>query len=172
MGATTDSVRVWRDLLVLHARVIEELASALEAAHGLSVSEFDVLINLDPTTAIRHGDLADRVILSRTALTRLVDRLAKRGWVERQPDPLDQRAIRISLTAAGRERRRNAPRTNARIVRHHFAPLDAEQLDHLDQLLRQVRRAPPTTDSPPAAILTEAGGIPHPSSTTHEGDLS
>ena len=104
MGATTDSVRVWRDLLVLHARVIEELASALEAAHGLSVSEFDVLINLDPTTAIRHGDLADRVILSRTAL--------------------------------------------------------------------QVRRAPPTTDSPPAAILTEAGGIPHPSSTTHEGDLS
>lgn len=172
MGATTDSVNVWRDLLVLHACVVEELSTALEAAHGLSVSEFDVLINLDPTTPSRHGDLADRVILSRTALTRLVDRLVKRGWVERQPDPLDQRAIRINLTAAGRELRRNAARTNARIVRHHFAPLDTGQLDQLDQLLRQVRRAPPATDPPPAAILTGAGGIAHTSSTTHEGDHS
>lgn len=161
MGATTDSVRVWRDLLRLHACVVEELTAALDITHGLSVSEFDVLINLDPAQPIRHGDLAERVILSRTALTRLVDRLVKRGWVERQPDPADQRAIRIGLTPAGRELRRNAARTNAHIVRRHFAPLDTAQLSELDGLLRQLRSTnhhthDATTGSP----------------TTDEGDLS
>lgn len=139
---TAESVRVWRDLMVVHAGILAELADALERDHQLSVSEFDVLVTLDPTEPMRHGDLADRVILSRTALTRLVDRLVGCGLVERLPDPRDQRAVRIGLTDAGRATRRAAARTNARVVRARFGVLDPTDLATLDALLRRLRGIP------------------------------
>ena len=130
-GARRDSserVQVWRSMLQVHAALIAELAEAFRAQHEISVSEFDVLINLDARQPIRHGELSERVILSRTALTRLVDRLVARGLVCREADPADQRAVRVGLTPAGRRLRAASARTNRRVVEDFFAPLDADSL--------------------------------------------
>lgn len=121
-------VQVWRSMLEVHAALIGDLAQAFQLRHDLSVWEFDVLVNLDVRQPIRHGELSHRVILSRTALTRLVDRLVARGLVCRVPDPADQRAVRVGLTPAGRRLRADSARTNRRIVEDFFAPLDADSL--------------------------------------------
>lgn len=130
-GMTGMTVGAWRSMLEVHAALIGELADAFQGQHDLSVSEFDVLVNLDVRQPIRHGELSERVILSRTALTRLVDRLVARGLVRRETDPVDQRAVRIGLTPAGRRLRADSARTNRRIVEAFFAPLDADSLTAL-----------------------------------------
>lgn len=122
------SVRVWRSMLELHAALIGELAEAFRDCHDLSVSEFDVLVNLDVRQPIRHGELSARVILSRTALTRLVDRLVVRGLVCRVADPADQRAVRVGLTPAGRRLRAASARTNRCVVEDFFAGVDPGSL--------------------------------------------
>lgn len=129
---------VWRAMLQVHAALLEELATAFRDKHDLSVSEFDVLINLDVRQPIRHGELSERVILSRTALTRLVDRLVARGLVCRVPDPHDQRAVRVGLTPAGRRLRAASARTNRRIIDAFFAPLDPDALSQLSAATTQL----------------------------------
>lgn len=146
--ATPDVVAVWRTMLEIHGRLIGELAPAL-AEHGLSISEFDVLINLSPRESCRHGDLAERVVLSRTALTRLVDRLCARGLLTREPDPSDQRGVLIRLTEAGREQRRTASRTNNRVVRAGLTGLDADGLTELNRLLHDLNHPQPTPEGNP-----------------------
>ncbi len=145
-------VRVWRSMLEVHAALIAELAEAFRDQHDLSVSEFDVLINLDARQPIRHGELSERVILSRTALTRLVDRLVARDLVCREADPADHRAVRIGLTPTGRRLRTASARTNRAVVEDFFAPLDADSLAALDTatstLLQQGRDAAPVSKGP------------------------
>lgn len=136
-ATTASSITVWRTMLEIHAGLIEELSDAF-ATHGLSVSEFDVLVNIAPDEGVRHKDLACRVVLTRSALTRLVDRLIGRGLVVRSPDDVDGRGIRVSLTQAGTELRQAAARANAAIVRRRFAALDRTQLDALSGLLHHL----------------------------------
>ena len=135
------SVQTWRAMLEVHAEIVGQLERGFRARHDLSVSEFDVLINLGPREELRHGELADRVILSRTALTRLIDRLIARGLLTRTASPGDQRAVVISLTDAGRTVRRAAARTNAAVVRAPFAALDPQQLLVLDQTIHRLHDA-------------------------------
>lgn len=127
-------------MLEIHSVVIDQLGKDLQTQHGLSVNEFDVLINLGPHESCRHGDLADRVVLSRTALTRLIDRLSSRGLVTRDEDPDDNRSIRICLTDAGRQLRRAAARTNTRVVQTQFARLSPEDLTQLQEILNRLNR--------------------------------
>lgn len=150
-GAGRDSggpVQVWRSMLEVHAALIAELAEALRVEHHLSVSEFDVLINLDGRQPIRHGELSERVILSRTALTRLVDRLLARDLVCRVADPADQRAVRIGLTPTGRRLRADSARTNRSVVEAFFAPLDADSLAALEAAADILRQRNPADSHP------------------------
>jgi DNA-binding MarR family transcriptional regulator len=103
-------VEQWREILVVHARTLCEPDRALHR-HGLCASDFEVLdvlaagagVSVDGGPAYRVQEIAERVRLSRSALSRLIARLAGDGLVERCPCPEDRRGARVSLTAKGRD---------------------------------------------------------------------
>ena len=124
-------LRAWRGLLQVHAAVTQVLDAELRAAHGLNISAYEVLMFLADADGqrMRMADIADSVLLSRSGLTRLVDRLVSAGYVARSRCADDGRGAFAQLTAAGREKLDAARRTHLDGVRRHF--LDA--LDDADQ---------------------------------------
>ena len=106
----------WEALLSAHALLMKQFA-AEDIWADLSMREYDVLYTLskcpDP---INLTELNRHVLLSQPALSRLVDRLAERGLVERCSDPADARGVRLSLTGAGRALQRQVGRQHARDV--------------------------------------------------------
>lgn len=131
------AVMAWRALMEAQERVMEQLRPAL-LAHDLSISEFNVVVNLAPGEDCRHTELASRVVLSRTALTRLVDRLVDRGLLERHASQADARGVCVRLTDAGTVLRRAALRTNARVVQESFAGLTVAEAEQLHGLVTRV----------------------------------
>jgi DNA-binding MarR family transcriptional regulator len=119
----TDLVASWRDLSGRHASVSDALERELHAAHGLSLSEFEVLQRLDegPDIGIRIQLLADDVHMSQSALSRLVTRLEHEGLATRHACPLDRRGIYAVLTEPGRARVRAARPTQAHVLGEHLA---------------------------------------------------
>ncbi|WP_329214028.1 MarR family transcriptional regulator [Streptomyces sp. NBC_01485] len=97
----------WRDMLALHARTQCELDRALHQ-HGLCGSDFEVLDVLaesaapDGSCSYRVQEIADRVHLSQSALSRLIARLEKDDLVERHMCSEDRRGVRVALTGKGR----------------------------------------------------------------------
>lgn len=122
----------------VHARVLREIGRELTARHGLSVTEFDILVNLLPGAA-RQQELAERIILSQSGCSRLIARLARSGLVEKRPAATDRRGVEIRLTPDGRTVTVAAARTNAEVVEREFGDrLDADQLDQLGGVLAVV----------------------------------
>ena len=78
---------VWRTFLRAHASITRQLEHDLAAGHMLPLPSYDVLLQLaeSPQRRLRMTDLAERVLLSRSGLTRLVDRLSAEGLVARRP---------------------------------------------------------------------------------------
>ncbi|MFN2589807.1 MAG: MarR family winged helix-turn-helix transcriptional regulator [Actinomycetota bacterium] len=115
-------MRAWQSLLHAHHDVTTKLEAELQDAHELSMGEYDVLIRLAraPDRALRMSELADRVMLSPSGLTRLVDRLVRKRLVRRVPDPIDGRAALASLTSTGLHAARRAAITHLRGIRNHF----------------------------------------------------
>lgn len=136
-------VGVWRALMEVHAAVLGELEQELGARHGLSVSEFDAMVNI-PREGTRIRDLVDRVVLSQSATSRLVDRLERRGFVAREDAADDSRGVVIRLTPAGRKALLAASRTNAAVVQRAFADqLTPDELDTYDTTLARLRGGKP-----------------------------
>ena len=128
-------------MLTTHSRVIAALDDELEREHGLALGSYEVLLQLaeSPDRSLRMGTLADHLLLSRSGLTRLVDRLATRGLVERHSCEDDRRGTYARLTAAGLERFEEARPTHLRGVREHFlGRLGDEDLDRLAQIWPRV----------------------------------
>ena len=75
----------WRGVLEVHARVTQQLDAQMQSEHGLSLSAYEVLMFLAdaPEHRLRMSEIADRVLLSRSGCTRLVDRLVDQGYVTR-----------------------------------------------------------------------------------------
>lgn len=102
-------VAQWRELLALHARTTCELDRELHA-YGLGASDFEVLDVLaegregDPCRAFRVQELASRIHLSQSALSRLIGRLEKDGLVARGMCSEDRRGVSVAITASGRSR--------------------------------------------------------------------
>jgi DNA-binding MarR family transcriptional regulator len=115
-------MRAWQALLHAYHQVIRTLDRELREEHDLPLAAYDVLLRLAraPDRALRMTDLAEKVLLSPSGLTRLIDRLAARGLVERLPDPEDGRVALASLTEAGLRQLRTAARTHLRGIREHF----------------------------------------------------
>lgn len=113
-----DVVAAWRDMVACHARVCAALEHELGEQHGLGVSDFEVLDRLaeSPTRQWRAQDLAEAVHLSQSALSRLVDRLAKNGLVERCACDMDRRGIYVLLTEAGSCRHEDASATHRAVL--------------------------------------------------------
>jgi DNA-binding MarR family transcriptional regulator len=93
----------WRGLLRVHASVLKTLDAELEATHGLQLTSYEVLIQLveAPGRRMRMCDLADSVLLSRSGMSRLVDRLERDGLIERCACTDDARGAFAVLTPAG-----------------------------------------------------------------------
>ncbi|WP_131738583.1 MarR family winged helix-turn-helix transcriptional regulator [Actinomadura roseirufa] len=93
----------WRTLAALHALIEDELERALQREHGLSVSEYSVLdvLSRQDGFCLRMNQLARAVVLSRSAITRLVSRMEGRGLLRRCLSPDDRRGIYTEVTAEG-----------------------------------------------------------------------
>ena len=124
--------RAWRAFLHTHARVIRRLDAELQTERGLTLSGYEVLLWLRkaPTCGIRMSQLAEKVLLSPSGCTRVVDQLAARGFVERSRDPADARSQLAVLTERGREELRAAAPIHVRGIREHFTGrLSPEELE-------------------------------------------
>ncbi len=112
--ASDPRLDTWRDFLHVHARLLRRMDEELQANHGLSMAEYDALLQLATASGrrLRMSALADRVLLSRSGITRLVDRLVASGMVERSACSSDARGAEAVLTPAGLERLRAASRTH------------------------------------------------------------
>ena len=99
---TVEHLGAWRAVLNTHARLTGAIERAL-ADHGLPpLAWYDVLWALQRSgKTLRMGELADAATISRSGLTRLVDRLEAEGLLERRPAKDDRRAIEVTVTAAG-----------------------------------------------------------------------
>jgi DNA-binding MarR family transcriptional regulator len=119
---TETELRAWQALLHAHHDLVQRLDLELREEHGITFGEYDVLLRLAraPGAALRMTDLADRVMLSPSGVTRLVDRLMVRGFVRREADQDDARATLATLTDEGKRRVRVAARTHLRGIRQHF----------------------------------------------------
>jgi DNA-binding MarR family transcriptional regulator len=127
--STTDSpffteheLAAWRGMLQVHARVTQQLDAQMHAEHGLSVSAYEVLMFLAdaPRHRLRMSDIAERVLLSRSGCTRLVDRLVELGYVTRCAASTDGRGLYAELTDAGLEKVTAARATHHEGVRRFF----------------------------------------------------
>lgn len=124
-----------------HAQVTRSLEAELVAEHDLPLPSYDVLVQLSesPDRRLRMTELADRVLLSRSGLTRLVDRLAREGLVERQSCPSDARGTLAVLTETGLQRLQDAWPTHLRGVAEHVTgKLTAEEIERLTTLLAKL----------------------------------
>ena len=131
----------WRGMLRVHAALVKELDAELEAQHGLPVTSYDVLVNLAeaPDGRLRMRDLADAVLLSRSGLTRLVDRLEREGLLRRVPCPSDARGAFAEITPAGRDKLAEARPTHRAGVRARFLDrLEPAELERLAAALDRV----------------------------------
>jgi len=112
----------WRAFLRAHARLLRRLDDELQAEHGLSLAEYEALLQLAEAQdrRLRMSALAERILLSRSGITRLVDRLVADGMVERSSCPSDARGSMAAITPAGVSRLRAASRTHLEGVRRYF----------------------------------------------------
>jgi DNA-binding MarR family transcriptional regulator len=133
---TQPQIAAWRSFLRAHAAVTRKLEADLVAECQLPLAWYDVLVQLveAPGHRLRMTDLAGAVLISRSGLTRLVDRLVADGLVRRQPAADDARGTFAVLTDAGYERLRAATPTHLRgIGRHVVDRLTPEQLAALGE---------------------------------------
>ena len=115
-------IATWRDFLIAHARLSRLLDEELRAEHDVSLAEYDALLQLAeaPGRRLRMHQLADQVLLSRSGVTRLIDRLVADGSVERNSCLTDARGAEAVLTQAGLDRLRHAGGTHLRGITEHF----------------------------------------------------
>src|SRR4029079_4410094 len=139
--ADAPGIETWRSFLVAHARITRRLDDELQAAHGLSLAAYDALLPVAnaPGRRIRMNVLAERVILSRSGITRLVDRLEAQGCLARSACATDARGQEAVLTTVGLERLRAAVTTHLEGVHRYFLDrLDGPELAALETSLGRV----------------------------------
>ena len=137
-GLSDVELATWRTFLRAHAQVTRRLEHDLLTEHDLPLASYDVLVQLSeaPDRRLRMTELAERVLLSRSGLTRLVDRLVRDGLVERQACPSDARGTLAVLTDAGQQRLAGAWPTHLRgVVDAVVGRLDDAELRTLGDLL-------------------------------------
>jgi DNA-binding MarR family transcriptional regulator len=116
-------------MLRAHSSLTRELDAELRARHDLPLSSYEVLLFLAtaPEGAMRMSELAESVLLSRSGLTRLVDRLERAGFVERQECEEDARGLLAVITDEGRELFEKARPTHLAGVRRLFLDRFSEE---------------------------------------------
>jgi DNA-binding MarR family transcriptional regulator len=128
----------WIRFLRAHAAVTRQLSARLEAAHGLTLSDYDVLVQLyyAPERALRRVDIARAVLLTASGITRLLDGLERAGWVEKRACESDARVSYAVLTDAGVRKFEAAQTSHRADIEELFASrFTPEERDGLAELL-------------------------------------
>jgi DNA-binding MarR family transcriptional regulator len=139
-----DELAAWRGLFRAHARLTRALDLDLVSAHGLQLTSYEVLLYLAdaPDGRLRMSELADSVLLSRSGLTRLVDRLERQGLLRRESCPSDRRGSYAAITQRGRALFDRARVTHLEGVRRRFLDhLSADEMRWLGEIWRRTTGA-------------------------------
>ena len=134
--AELDDVEVaaWRGLLRVHAALVKDLDAELEARHGLPLTSYEVLRSLGkaPGGKLRMAELAEHALLSRSGMTRLIDRLEREGMVGRSTCDKDGRGCYAVVTEQGLAAVEEARATYIAVVRsgfvRHFSTSELQDL--------------------------------------------
>ncbi|MDP9865179.1 MULTISPECIES: MarR family winged helix-turn-helix transcriptional regulator [Streptosporangium] len=142
---SSGELALWRMLQRAQVRITRVLEADLLVEHDLALASYDVLAHLaeSPGRRLRMNDLADRVLLSRSGLTRLIDRLQRDGLVEREACASDARGLFAVLTDGGAVRLAEATPTYLRGIRAQFLDvLDAGELRQCAAMLDKLFPGP------------------------------
>ena len=132
------SVSVFSRLLRAHSSLSRELSARLVTDHGLTINDYEALLHLSHAEegSLRRVDLAERLMLTPSGVTRLLDGLERDGWVRKGNCDSDARVTYAVLTEEGRERLESAGRTHVgQIVEIFEQRFSAEQVDERLELL-------------------------------------
>jgi DNA-binding MarR family transcriptional regulator len=136
-----DELAAWRGMLRVHSDMTRVLDAELTHRHGLPLTSYEVLLFLadSPDGRMRMSELADSVLLSRSGLTRLVDRLEREGLLERKRCEEDARGYFAGITDRGRALFTEARRTHLAGVRERFlSRFSRDDLRTLGELWKKV----------------------------------
>lgn len=139
------AAETWESLFRAQVAVMRRLQSG-PAFRDLPVNEYDVLFTLSrcPSGWLRQNELNDNVLLSQSSLSRLVERLEKRGLVERMPAPDDRRGVLVKLTDEGAQLQKQIGREHVREIAQLVAPaLTAAEQRELLRLTEKLRTSLP-----------------------------
>jgi DNA-binding MarR family transcriptional regulator len=138
---TDTELRAWQALLHAHEQLVRVLDAELRAEHGITLHDYDVLVRLARAEdrTLRMSQLAERVMVPPSTLTRRVDRLVADGLVLRSRSPDDARLMLVRISEDGLRIVRRAARTHLRGIREHFSRrLDEEQLRAVGDALQTI----------------------------------
>ena len=138
------TLAAWSALLVAQRRITDQLDAELREAVDITLDEYDILLQLRRSRRlISMSELAERVLITRASLTRLVDGLVEREWVDRWDDDADRSRVLVGLTDEGREAHAEAAEYHldgiARLVQR---PLRGHDVDALAAALRALSSPP------------------------------
>lgn len=152
-----EEMRAWRGLVEVFLDLDASLEAELLERHGLSMGDYGVLVNLSeaPGERMRMCDLAARLHLSPSGLTRRLDGLVRRGVVAREPSAEDRRVTLAVLTPAGRQLlERAAPDHVADVRSHMLDHLTRTQIRDLGRMMESLRKG--------RATMPARAGTPYP----------
>jgi DNA-binding MarR family transcriptional regulator len=142
---TRNSLESWVSFLRAHAAITRQLNADLLNAHGLTLSDYEVLLRLSNAEhgMMRRVDLAQSVLLTASGITRLLDGLERAGFVEKASCESDARVSYAKLTPVGRRKLAEAGKTHLAGIEELFTGrFSADELDRLAELLSRLPLTP------------------------------
>lgn len=148
----TPEVQAWAQLLRAHSALTRRFSAELLTMHGLTLSGYEVLLHLAhaPDQRLRRVDLAERVLLTPSGITRLLDGLERAGYVRRAASNEDARVSYAVLTGEGYEKLRSAAPTHVGGIRKLFGEhFSSDELETLRELLARLPADPAGAECEP-----------------------
>ncbi len=152
--ANPDAERAWAAIMRAHARLVPLLDREMQLSTGMPLAWYDVLLELASAGGrLTMSELGERVVLSRSRVSRIVDELEQGGLVTREPNPDDARSSYAALTPEGKRRFRESGRVYRQGIDHRLAERADEAslralADTLEGILAAESEAPPHPTDP------------------------
>jgi DNA-binding MarR family transcriptional regulator len=152
LSEQSSAVNSFVSLLRAYTHATRHLNALLTADHGLTISDYEVLLRLAraPDRRMRRVDLAEQVLLTASGITRLLDGLERAGFVERGSCDSDRRVVYAVLTDEGVEKLRVASQSHVAQIEEYFSSrYEEEQLQELNALLGRMEAGDAGECAPP-----------------------
>lgn len=143
-GRDDPRLAAWRSLMELHMHLTSQFDIEFQEHSGIDISTYDTLLHTFEagTDGIRMTDLSERLVVSKSGLTTMVDRLERRGLLRRVPDPADRRAVRVAITDDGYAVFRSAAKMHMASLEDSFSKhITEEEAQLIVDIVSRVRDA-------------------------------